>query len=579
MPLEVNVIESPIVLARPKYVVGKTAWLEHAPFAFYLTSILEPKVFVEVGTDTGESYFTFCQAVDELGLDCQCYGIACEREAEEINRESNGALDPADFQGLQDYNQSNYADYSQLIHSPWKDGLDRLSDGSVDVLHVNGLANFLKILRSFAILKSKLSPAGVIVLSGLGDCDIGAEIWQRFAVLKSKYPHFYFPQGHGLLILGLGAQQKDVMRPWFNASSQEGAKIQTLFARLGHLCQACGQQEQVHNQLSQEREQNQKVQRELAVAQEHQELLSIELEDAKFGELQLQEELKASQKEVQQLQSELESVRQENAKALESLERSHQEEMEAAERSHQEGDEKRLEEVRRLHRKELVDLRQQYEMRLKERQRLHGEELQAVRLAYEGQLSEIGRSHQEGLSAAKNQMENVEFLLEQKIIELAEQAEVNRDIQQKTIQLETQLKSLQQECERMQQDKTVLIDQNKTLQQTVLRTELQLKESQDKFQLHKHLVQTGLGQEKLQYMTLLLEGWYAYQSGNLKDMTTLLQKAAALNSLAYTELVLEWLQYFASLSSQYGKTFDPILLVESEEWRLLLHHLQEAKHV
>ena len=49
----------------PDYVVP-SGWLAHAPFAFWLVDTLRPKVFVELGTHTGFSFFVVTQAVREF---------------------------------------------------------------------------------------------------------------------------------------------------------------------------------------------------------------------------------------------------------------------------------------------------------------------------------------------------------------------------------------------------------------------------------------------------------------------------------------------------------------------------------
>ena len=54
---------------KPDY-VSSSAWLEHAPFAYWLVDTIRPTVFVELGTHTGFSYLSLCQAVG-----CQGRGV------------------------------------------------------------------------------------------------------------------------------------------------------------------------------------------------------------------------------------------------------------------------------------------------------------------------------------------------------------------------------------------------------------------------------------------------------------------------------------------------------------------------
>src|SRR5258708_4194521 len=52
-----------------------SAWLEHAPFAFWLVDALRPSSIVELGVHHGFSYFAFCQAVQRLEIKAQCVAI------------------------------------------------------------------------------------------------------------------------------------------------------------------------------------------------------------------------------------------------------------------------------------------------------------------------------------------------------------------------------------------------------------------------------------------------------------------------------------------------------------------------
>src|ERR1700758_1377347 len=51
---------SPASFWVPDYICP-SAWIEHAPFAFWVCETLRPRCFVELGTQFGYSYFAFCQ--------------------------------------------------------------------------------------------------------------------------------------------------------------------------------------------------------------------------------------------------------------------------------------------------------------------------------------------------------------------------------------------------------------------------------------------------------------------------------------------------------------------------------------
>jgi hypothetical protein len=55
-------------LFRPDRLSQPYAWIEHIPFAFWIVAQHQPRVLVELGTHTGNSYLAFCQAVARFGL-------------------------------------------------------------------------------------------------------------------------------------------------------------------------------------------------------------------------------------------------------------------------------------------------------------------------------------------------------------------------------------------------------------------------------------------------------------------------------------------------------------------------------
>lgn len=70
-----NPLDHPICLHRPLRLTPFSTWQEHIPFAMCLVDLLRPNVIVELGTQGGDSYCAFCQAVKELGLSTRCYAV------------------------------------------------------------------------------------------------------------------------------------------------------------------------------------------------------------------------------------------------------------------------------------------------------------------------------------------------------------------------------------------------------------------------------------------------------------------------------------------------------------------------
>ena len=65
----------PIAFHTPDRTVDPPSWLGHTPFAFWIVDALQPATFVELGCHSGNSYSSFAQAVQTLGLSTACYAV------------------------------------------------------------------------------------------------------------------------------------------------------------------------------------------------------------------------------------------------------------------------------------------------------------------------------------------------------------------------------------------------------------------------------------------------------------------------------------------------------------------------
>lgn len=60
---------------KPLRLVKPIGWAGHIPFAFWITETLRPKIFVELGSHSGNSYFALCQSVGTHSLSTKCYAV------------------------------------------------------------------------------------------------------------------------------------------------------------------------------------------------------------------------------------------------------------------------------------------------------------------------------------------------------------------------------------------------------------------------------------------------------------------------------------------------------------------------
>lgn len=149
-----------VLLTHPLRLKEPDSWIGHLPFSFLLMSILKPKTVVELGTHTGNSYFSFCQAVAEFGLrDTHCFAVDTWQ-----GDEHSGEYGQEIYNDVDSYNRSNYSEYSTLIRSTFDDALGKFNDHSIDLLHIDGLHTYEAVKHDFETWIPKISETGIVLL-------------------------------------------------------------------------------------------------------------------------------------------------------------------------------------------------------------------------------------------------------------------------------------------------------------------------------------------------------------------------------------------------------------------------------
>jgi len=224
----INPLDHPICFARPFRLHHTSAWIEHVPFAMFLIDVLRPKVVVELGTHTGVSYCAFCQAVKQLGLSTRCYAV----DTWEGDFQA-GFYGPDVLTDLRTHHDPLYGKFSCLMQSTFDDAVKYFSEGSIDLLHIDGLHTYEAVKHDFEIWFPKLSKHAVVLFhdTNVRERDFG--IWKLWEELQQQFPHFDFFHGHGLGVLGIGSTLAPALEPLFFTSNDQRKQIREFFFTLG----------------------------------------------------------------------------------------------------------------------------------------------------------------------------------------------------------------------------------------------------------------------------------------------------------------------------------------------------------
>lgn len=208
-----------------------SAWIGHIPFAAWLIKETVPKIFVELGTHWGHSYFSFCQAIDEANISTKCYAVDTWK-----GDEHTGYYGEDVFERVDTHNKEHYARFSRLLRMSFDEAILYFSDKSIDLLHIDGMHTYEAVKHDFKTWLPKLAPGAIVLIHDTNVREYGFGVWKFWEEIQEQYPlNFDFTHSHGLGVLQLNAAEGGKNNLWLNSRALEQKVLKNYFAALGAL--------------------------------------------------------------------------------------------------------------------------------------------------------------------------------------------------------------------------------------------------------------------------------------------------------------------------------------------------------
>jgi hypothetical protein len=214
---------------QPERMVYPPPWVGHIPFAFWIVEVMRPRRFVELGTHSGNSFGAFVQAATALSLEGEFYAVDHWQGDTHA-----GNYDDTVYHDVKRYFDARYPGRATLMRMSFDEAQPRFEDGSIDLLHIDGLHTYEAVKHDFENWLPKLSDRGVVLLhdTNVRENDFG--VFRLLDELSARFQVFEFLHSHGLGIVQTGVKAAKPLKSLLKGETDRNEIApRDYFARLG----------------------------------------------------------------------------------------------------------------------------------------------------------------------------------------------------------------------------------------------------------------------------------------------------------------------------------------------------------
>lgn len=212
-----------VVSARPKY--EESAWIGHLPFANWIIQKKNPKTFVELGTHTGASYFSFCDAILQEKSPAKAFAV------DTWQGDAHAGFYDHEVFGRVELRNQVYETFSTLLRMEFDSASSHFEDKSIDLLHIDGLHTYQAVRHDFETWRPKLSQGAIVLFHDTQVRERGFGVKKFWEEISAQYPSIELLHSFGLGILEITSEPAQIIP----TAPEERAEFVKFFEEIGQV--------------------------------------------------------------------------------------------------------------------------------------------------------------------------------------------------------------------------------------------------------------------------------------------------------------------------------------------------------